>query len=218
MSDPEKEDQSLWEQQSGENAKAYAAFCSYRDMDPFDRSVKTACIKTTGKASNLKYWYEWSRINAWVERAHAFDAYVDRKKRAAALKKIEEMNERHAGAAMQVIGKALQRLIGERNERGEIVGKLRLEDISASDVIKYLSEGAKLERVARGEPETISAVNQNVSIKPSEDRLSDLFAALDARVRAGGPVSGSEDHETGTRGSGVGLEDERSTGADPSGE
>ena len=54
------------------------------------------------------------------------------------------MNQRHIQEAQALQSKAIQRL-----------KSLELDDLSSTDVIRYLTEASKLERTARGEPESI---------------------------------------------------------------
>lgn len=72
----------LWEQQSGETARAYKAFVTYRDLGA-ERSIDRAYValsskrqrngsETAAKAAP-RHWYEWSSNNEWVRRAQAWD-------------------------------------------------------------------------------------------------------------------------------------------------
>lgn len=62
-----------WEMQPGETSKAFAAFCAYRDMGP-ERSLPKVCQMSARSLPNVKRWSERHR---WVERAAAYDAYMD---------------------------------------------------------------------------------------------------------------------------------------------
>lgn len=78
-------DTPIWQQQPGETAKAYAAFCLYRDM-----GVSRSLEKTWGEYKEINgnnsvsmpgYFRDWSTANSWVERAKAYDAYLADKRR-----------------------------------------------------------------------------------------------------------------------------------------
>lgn len=69
----------LWEPQSGESSVAYQAFAIYRDFGP-DRSIDSVSRKLSKSIPLLK---RWSSKWAWVERAMAFDTYLDSVRLAA---------------------------------------------------------------------------------------------------------------------------------------
>jgi hypothetical protein len=89
----------IWERRPGESARAYAAFCVYRDLGP-GRSLNLAygewrraqgCAGDAAKAAG--YWAEWSSGFEWVARAEAYDGHLEALKRAAredALRRLEE--------------------------------------------------------------------------------------------------------------------------------
>ena len=89
----------------------------------------------------------WSRAAArwrWKQRAEAWDEHERQKAREAHAQGVAEMNQRHIQEAMALQAKGIERL-----------KSLDLKDMSAADVIRYLTEASKLERTARGEPESI---------------------------------------------------------------
>lgn len=138
-----------WERQDGETDKAYAAFCIYRDLPPNERSLRAAAAKFYGKDKEKlrrppATFEKWSTRWRWVERARAWDEEQDRLAREAQLQAIKEMRERHAEQARYLQAKGIQAL------RDLAAGK-----ISAGDAIRLIIEGARLERISRGEPETI---------------------------------------------------------------
>lgn len=134
-----------WERQRGESGKAFAAFCVYRDMGA-KRSLREVCRilsrdKTTVKQRHIE---DWSSRWRWVERATAWDDELDRRAREAQVEEVRKMRERHVREAMSIQEMAIRRLKG-----------MDPTELSAHDVLRYFMEGTKLERISRGEPETI---------------------------------------------------------------
>lgn len=130
----------LWERQPGETVKAFQAFIAYRDMG--GRSQR-AVAQTLGKSRQLLD--KWSTTWRWVERVKAWDDHRDGEGRKAELKAIRDMRARHAQEAVALQTKALDRL-----------RTLDAAALTPNDVLRFFVEAAKLERVARGQPETIT--------------------------------------------------------------
>ena len=133
----------IWERLPSESSKAYAAFCIYRDMGP-ERSIEKVQEKVGKKSGYLRHLYRWSSKYNWFERAKAYDDYIERKKREEKERAILEMAERHAKEAVALQQKALERL-----------RSLDPDELSPRDVLNYLVEAIKLERLSRGEPTEI---------------------------------------------------------------
>jgi hypothetical protein len=135
-----------WEHQPGESPRAFAAFCAYRNLGPL-RSLRAAAEAFYGRlsASVVRQMQTWSGTFNWVERSDAWDLHLDAEARQAKVKAQREMAERHAQEARGLQAKALERL-----------RSLRPEELAPADVLRYLVEAAKLERLALGEPETVT--------------------------------------------------------------
>lgn len=134
----------IWERLPGESSKAYEAFCIYRDLG-VDRSIeKTA--KSRLKPGSYSWLRNWSSKYNWVERARAYDDYLEREKRKEQEKAILEMVERHTKEAMALQQKALERL-----------KSLDPNELSTRDILSYLMEAIKLERLSRGEPNEVQS-------------------------------------------------------------
>ena len=88
-----------------------------------------------------------STVEAWSSNFHWQDRLLDLERQTAEqdrveqLKALKEMNERHAKEGLALQQKAVDRL-----------RTLAPEEISASDAVRALIEGVRLERLARGEP------------------------------------------------------------------
>lgn len=129
-----------WEMQPGETAKAFEAFCVYRDMGASRSIAKVG--QTLGK--NTVTLEQWSIKNGWVDRATAWDGELDRIKRQEEIRlarlEIKKMRERQAkdGRAMQDKGR-------------EALAFLSIADMSANDIVKMIVEGGKHERIALGD-------------------------------------------------------------------
>ncbi len=70
-----------WEQQPGESAQAYEAFCTFRDLGR-DRTVTAAAAEP--KKKHPSKLYRWSRQHDWWGRAYAWDLVEARQDEAAA--------------------------------------------------------------------------------------------------------------------------------------
>lgn len=134
----------IWERLPGESSKAYQAFCEYRDMGA-DRSIRKLA-QARGKPTSTKWLSHWSAKYSWVERAKAYDDYLEQEKRKEQEKAILEMVERHTKEAMALQQKALERL-----------KSLDPNELSTRDVLSYLMEAIKLERLSRGEPNEVQS-------------------------------------------------------------
>ena len=130
----------LWERQPGESAKAFHAFTFYRDLG-HERSVsKVAQIYRPGR--NLRsLMSRWSTKYSWVKRAEAYGDHLDELRRKRNEKEIQVMEKRHITLSMSLQQKAAEKL-------KDLKGK----DMKVPEAIKALVEGAKLERLTRGEP------------------------------------------------------------------
>lgn len=66
----------IWEKSDDESAKAYHAFCVYRDMSPFERSYQKVADVVYGKESgNVRQIERWGSKFAWVARVDAWDSH-----------------------------------------------------------------------------------------------------------------------------------------------
>lgn len=135
-----------WEKQDYETGKAFAAFTVYRGLAPHERSLRKAVIKQFGelKQGRLRQYSLWSKKFSWVARSEAWDQEVDLQGRMAALSAVKDMNDRHIRLAKALQQKAIERL-----------RDLDVLELTARDIIEYLSASVKIERLAAGEPDEI---------------------------------------------------------------
>lgn len=125
-----------WERQKSESAKAYEAFCEYRNMGA-SRSISKVAERL-GKSNQLMS--RWSRNNEWVKRCAAWDAEQDRIARLAQTDEIKRMRKRHADLASAMLVKAAKAL-----------KNLPEEEINGMTISKMVETASKLERISRGD-------------------------------------------------------------------
>lgn len=127
-----------WEQQPGETAKAYKAFCRYRDMDPGKRSLQRLSEDLGNKSiASVK---KWSSDHEWVKRAESWDAEMDRQAREAHLEELTAMRKRHARIAEKMLSKV-----------EEFVENMDPLEMKPGDAGKWAEVASKLERVSLGD-------------------------------------------------------------------
>jgi hypothetical protein len=151
MNDPQTapEPPESWEQQPGEPARWYARFERFRLAGP-SRSLLGA-VNGERQQGNKRptrsvpqAWAKAAQQWRWRERAEAWDIHQRRQARAAHAQQIEEMNRRHVQEARGLQSAAIARL-----------KSLNLEQMSHTEVLRFMVEAAKLERTALGQPENI---------------------------------------------------------------
>ena len=87
-------DGNLWERQSGETAKAYAAFLLYRDLAAIDRSVLAAREgHQKDTKGTLRQWKGWSMRNDWVNRAAEHDSDLASRRREHMAKELDRSKD-----------------------------------------------------------------------------------------------------------------------------
>ena len=87
-----------WEQQPGESAQAYRAFCTFRDLG---RNRTVAAAAAEPKKKHPSKLYRWSRQHDWWGRAYAWDLVearqdeaVVRQQREGAIRQLTEDTSR----------------------------------------------------------------------------------------------------------------------------
>lgn len=127
-----------WEKLTDESAKAYSAFCVFRDLDAAYRTIKKA-FETADKGSSYKQWCNWSWKFKWSERAAAFDRNNERIKQTQFRKIIEAQTEKQievAGQMLDVLGRKLT--------------TMNPEEITANHVPVFLTTADKMQRTIAG--------------------------------------------------------------------
>lgn len=154
----------LWERQSGEPSKAYAKFCTYRDLGP-SRSIPKALAKVGKSSAKPGYWQKIAARWNWTGRCDAFDAHVDAERRSAQLEEIVEMNRRQAALAVNALAKLVSAL-----------NSINWATITPADFARILDVATKVERLARG-AETDRTANEHsgtVKVESSLRQMSDV--------------------------------------------
>lgn len=128
------EKRKLYDQQPGESAFAYEAFCAYRDMGR-ERSLSKLSDKLQKSKSVLE---DWSRTNGWRTRIEAYNTAQDRLDRKKRRQAIQKMADRHSSIAAMFQEKVINRL-----------KTLDVSTLSPADLIRMFEVSAKVERESR---------------------------------------------------------------------
>ena len=148
-----------WERQPEETAKAFEAFCVYRDLGP-DRSI----AKTGKKMGKSRVTLEnWSSKNEWVKRCAAWDAEQDRIARIEMQKDMAETRKRQRNQAKKMQEKGM-----------ELLESISIGDAKLSEVVSLLKAGMEQERIAIGDVgEVIEERNGGDAISPVQIYIPD---------------------------------------------
>ena len=122
-------DGNLWERQSGETAKAYAAFLLYRDLAAIDRSVLAAREgHQKDTKGTLRQWKGWSMRNDWVNRAAEHDSDLASRRREHMAKELDRSKDNAVSLTRAFNVKIAERIKGMDPEdlaAGQIPAALR---------------------------------------------------------------------------------------------
>lgn len=125
-----------WDRQPSETSRQFATFCEYRNMHPLERSLAEVA-KKLGKSET--YVERLSAKFGWVARCAAFDREQDRIGQAQRVRRIDEMNERHAEIAATALQKITERL-----------ATIDADSLRPNDIARLLEVASRAERMARG--------------------------------------------------------------------
>lgn len=175
-----------WERQDGESDVAFEAFKIYRDM-----GAKRSGSRVAGKLSkSITLIRRWSSRWKWLLRCESWELEEDRLHRAGMLKSKQRMDREHIEIAREIRSFATGQLKALRAE-----AKAKGKDLDAvllahPDLLRFLTEAAKLERVAHGEPGEVIASymsggnNSNDSENTGPTPISLTFGARSEEIDA----------------------------------
>jgi hypothetical protein len=145
-----------WLRIDGETAKAFEAFKVYRDLGP-TRSIAKAAQKLGKAAVTL---HAWSSRNDWVIRADAWDREDDRLFLVEVAEQKKSVARRHVNIAQMAQTKIIQRLQA-----------LDPDDLTPSQLIRWLEVTAKIERAALGVSDHLDVISHD-TLTADVDALS----------------------------------------------
>ena len=166
-----------WERQPGERPRAWKAFVIYRDMG--DERGVTKVRDVAGGVYKHSTLLEWAEKYRWVERARAWDNYVDRRRQAAFLKEQEEMARRQikTGRTLQDVGLAyVEEQLTDADKRKE--------QMSATSALRFIDTGVALERKGMGVDDEQKQADLNVQVNVLDaGTKGDVFAKIGEMAR-----------------------------------
>ena len=158
----------IWCRQPGETARAYAAFCSYRELGEGRSLVKVG--QKQGKKRALVE--TWSTRHDWVARAHAWDEHQDAIARALSTEAIQTMRAKHASTGCALHDAGLEVLLARMEAWRTNGGDLPL---TPTDIVRMVQVGAALEQSARGQAVTVPSVPTAEPLEAWASRLEGLL-------------------------------------------
>ena len=162
-----------------ESTKHRHAFERYWRLGP-ERSIERlhAAMEAEAKAPSLRTLYGWSSRYRWQDRVADLERKARETEDDARIAAIREMQERQAKEGL---------LLQQRG--AQWLAQVNDEQVSPEAAIRAVVEGARLERLARGEPTERTEIHNDAD--PRLERLSD--EELDRLIElAEGLVRGAE--------------------------
>ena len=142
-------DRQPWDQRDTDTSHSYRAFLVYRDLG-VKRSLRRAAEvfyeldDVQEGHTKLRQMKHWSTNHQWRIRVNAWDVHLQRIDEDEQVQAAHDMHRRHAAIATLALQKAAERL-----------KQLNPETLTARDAITYLEAAVRVERQARGEPDTV---------------------------------------------------------------
>ena len=161
----------LWEQQTGESAKAYQAFVLYRDFGS-KRSLqsvwKLRCAQLGLSTKKVPgNWTRWCTAQCWVQRANAFDAHRERLEHEARDAKMKEL-----------IYRRMEWELKAQDALEALAERVRMEIVKLIEM-----PSTTIEQTKYGEDGKIISKSKVRGIPPSElARLLEVYLELQART------------------------------------
>lgn len=197
-----------WERQEGETAKAYAAFSTYRDMSPHERSVLAAYkLANPDKAATAKcvpaHWRGWNTTYDWEARAEAYDKAMIQSAHRDRLEALDNYyrDEIDHGKALCELGRTVidMHLDMANDERG-MKPKLAIlipfmEGKAAKTALDAIKLGSDLQQRAMerqamlsgimGAPDPATTEGANTLTEAQRAMVNEMWEAVITRAKAG---------------------------------
>lgn len=180
-----------WERQPDESWQAFEAFVCYCNL----LSDRTVPLVSRKLRKSIALLHRWSSKYRWVDRVAEWDSYRESQSKAAEVSEIRKMARRHAELAvgLQQLGteelKAWITKVKNAQSEAARTGKPMDPSLSSKDVTRLIDTGTKLERLSRGEPETIVRTDVTMfsaeQLKNLSDKELDVLHAVVQKL--GGP-------------------------------
>ena len=127
-------EEECWLRQPGETAKAFHAFCAYRDFGG-NRSLRKVMESLDLPDSRNGIWHAWCSRYQWVKRAEKYDAHLDQIHRYEREKNLREREEKH----LQISNKMLE--IVEKK-----LDKFDPDELSQGNLLDWMKSCSQLEK------------------------------------------------------------------------
>ena len=158
-----------WEKRPSETLKAYHAFSLYRDLGFYRTHRKV------GEAMGLstEHISQWASKHQWTDRIELYEVERDRRRLEAEMTAQDQARQAEGVTARAMLRKALQRLQGDDETLA-----LDANELDASDVAKFVSEGIRIQRLALGMPTDFSKGALSMTYKEVENLVRELVHGL----------------------------------------
>lgn len=143
-----------WDRMPGEGPKAYEAFVTYRDMGVSRTARK--CAETLGKSPGTTW--RWSGRWHWVDRARAWDQFLDHQYAKEMVIQRREMAKQHARISQAMESRIVNRLT-----------ELRPEELTPSDLARWLDIAVKVRRQSLGLSGDTVALEHSGEVTTNDD-------------------------------------------------
>ena len=116
--------------------------------------LHSSLAERQGRSPSLRTLYEWSSRYHWLSRISRLEREAREAEDAARVAEIRDMQDRQAKAGLLLQQKGLEWLVA-----------LDVEDATPEAAVRAISEGAKLERLARGEATERQEMNGEITTR-----------------------------------------------------
>lgn len=134
----EKQKKEIWLRRKDETAKAFEAFCLYRDYGS-QRSFAQVIREEGLKETMTGQWSRWSEKYGWVNRVKAYDNHLEEIRRMEKEKAFSDREEQHLK-----ITKKIMDIIEKKLDTFDP------EELSQNNLMDWLKEGISIERSGFG--------------------------------------------------------------------
>jgi hypothetical protein len=184
------DEEPIWEKQAAETVTQYRAFCLYRDLLSNRSLCRVAELwprrrPRTSRSVNGTL-RRWCQCNRWVERAEAYDLYLQRKCSTEQEAEIERMVRRERLLSGIALTGVMRRLLGyeDPEDPSNNVAALDWSKLTPRQVAYLARTFTNIERQATQRPTTLAMKSLTISARAYEDLGNNLIAILLSHVPA----------------------------------